>query len=197
MTTSTWDHNQVRARLAECGQHGSSIPMPSRSMTPASRKTGSITGCGADVLRGAGQARQLPDRVSVHAVTGRASTALNWRLYLPKSWDDQTATDRWTDCCPAGAVRDPRPGPVPGEVAAGAGHISMRSSPGECPPGRCSLMRLGRQHRLPRWPDRTRTGLRAGRLGLDQRPSHHRPTPVSGGPKLAPTTPTNPSLPKC
>ncbi|MEV6449011.1 transposase [Amycolatopsis sp. NPDC051716] len=32
-------------------------------------------------------------RVSVHAVTGWASAAIDWRLFLPQSWDDTTVTD--------------------------------------------------------------------------------------------------------
>ena len=31
--------------------------------------------------------------VSVHAVTDAASAAINWALFLPKSWDDTTTTD--------------------------------------------------------------------------------------------------------
>src|SRR5215204_2336673 len=31
--------------------------------------------------------------VSVHAVTDTASAAINWALFLPKSWDDTTITD--------------------------------------------------------------------------------------------------------
>jgi SRSO17 transposase len=31
--------------------------------------------------------------VSVHAVTDRASAAIGWQLFLPKSWDDATTTD--------------------------------------------------------------------------------------------------------
>jgi DDE superfamily endonuclease len=31
--------------------------------------------------------------VSVHAVTDWASAAVDWRLFVPKSWDEQQATD--------------------------------------------------------------------------------------------------------
>ncbi|GAA0594633.1 hypothetical protein GCM10010174_07260 [Kutzneria viridogrisea] len=35
--------------------------------------------------------------VSVHAVTDWASAALDWRLFLPKSWDDHTTADERQD----------------------------------------------------------------------------------------------------
>ena len=31
--------------------------------------------------------------VSVHAVTDWASAAIDWRLFLPQSWDDDTISD--------------------------------------------------------------------------------------------------------
>jgi hypothetical protein len=50
-------------------------------------------GDGPAVLRCAGQDRQLPERVSMHAVTGWASAAIRWRLFLAASWDDDIAVD--------------------------------------------------------------------------------------------------------
>ncbi|MEV0544341.1 transposase [Nocardia salmonicida] len=42
---------------------------------------------------GLGKRGNCQIRVSVHAVTDWASVALDWRLYLPSSWDDRLATD--------------------------------------------------------------------------------------------------------
>ena len=41
----------------------------------------------------AGKVANCQIAVSVHAVTDSASAALNWRLFLPESWDDALTED--------------------------------------------------------------------------------------------------------
>ena len=63
--------------------------------------------------------------VSICAVTDTASCPLNWRLFVPESWDDAYATTPEGgrgDPGPAGPRRHARRGPAPGQMAAGAGH---------------------------------------------------------------------------
>jgi len=93
ITSSTWDDAQVRERLAEWAQQtvspdafviddvgfpkdGKDSPGVARMYSGTLGKTGSC---------------QIG--VSVHAVTDRASAAVDWRLFVPESWDDQTMTD--------------------------------------------------------------------------------------------------------
>ncbi|MEW1734382.1 IS701 family transposase [Nocardia beijingensis] len=93
VTTSTWDHTEVRARLTGWA---------ARFVDPDALVIDD-TGFPKDGIASPGVARMycgaLGKRgncqigVSVHAVTDWASAAVNWRLYLPSSWDDRTATD--------------------------------------------------------------------------------------------------------
>lgn len=93
ITSSTWDHTAVRRRLADRAittvapdawvlddtghvKDGDASPCVSRQYTGTA---GKITNC------------QIA--VSVHAVTDTCSAPLNWRLFLPESWDDQKADD--------------------------------------------------------------------------------------------------------
>jgi hypothetical protein len=90
VTSSTWDHVEVRRRLAgwafefvdpqalivdDTGfpKDGASSPGVARMYCGALGKTGTC---------------QIG--VSVHAATDWASAAVNWRLFLPESWDDAT-----------------------------------------------------------------------------------------------------------
>ncbi|BDT99003.1 hypothetical protein IFM12276_41040 [Nocardia sputorum] len=93
VTTSTWDHTQVRARLTGWAARfvdpdalvvdDTGFPKDGTASPGVARMY-----CGALGKRGNCQIG-----VSVHAATDWASAALDWRLYLPKSWDDHTATD--------------------------------------------------------------------------------------------------------
>lgn len=96
VTTSTWDHVDVRRRLASWAaefvdpdalviddtgfpKDGTDSPGVARMYCGALGKTGNC---------------QIG--VSVHAVTDWASAAIDWRLFLPESWDDEKASDEQT-----------------------------------------------------------------------------------------------------
>lgn len=93
VSSSTWDHTEVRARLAAWAQDvvapeahviddvgfpkdGVDSPGVSRMYCGTLGKTGNC---------------QIG--VSVHLVTDRASAAVDWRLFLPESWDPATSAD--------------------------------------------------------------------------------------------------------
>ncbi|GGN30265.1 hypothetical protein GCM10011609_87950 [Lentzea pudingi] len=97
VSTSTWDRVEVRRRLAgwaagfvdpdalviddtEFPKDGKDPPGVARMHCGALGKTGN---------------RQIG--VSVHAVTDWASAAIDWRLFLPESWDDEKAADDEAD----------------------------------------------------------------------------------------------------
>jgi SRSO17 transposase len=93
VTSSTWDYGQVRRRIAwwadefvapqayvvddtGFGKDGADSPGVARMYSGTLGKTGNC---------------QIG--VSVHAVTDWASAAIDWRLFLPASWDDAMARD--------------------------------------------------------------------------------------------------------
>jgi SRSO17 transposase len=93
ITSSTWDDAQVRRRLAGWAQErigpdafviddvgfpkdGLDSPGVARMYSGALGKTGNC---------------QIG--VSVHLVTDRASAAVDWRLFIPESWDDRLIDD--------------------------------------------------------------------------------------------------------
>lgn len=92
VTSSTWDYTQVRGRLARWAE---TFIAPRAFVVDD-------TGFPKDGLDSPGVARMYSGAlgkvgncqvgVSVHAVTDWASAAIDWRLFLPTSWDD-TATD--------------------------------------------------------------------------------------------------------
>jgi SRSO17 transposase len=93
VSSSTWDYTVVRANVARWAvdtvgpdayvvddvgfpKDGDASPGVARQYCGALGKTGN---CQVGV--------------SVHLVTDTASAAVNWRLFLPESWDDTTTTD--------------------------------------------------------------------------------------------------------
>jgi SRSO17 transposase len=93
ITSSTWDHTAVRRELA-----ARAVEL----IGPAAWVVDD-TGFPKDGMASPGVARQYSGAlgkvancqvgVSVHAVTDAASAPLNWRLFLPQSWDEQAAPD--------------------------------------------------------------------------------------------------------
>jgi SRSO17 transposase len=91
VTTSTWDTAAVRGRLA-----GRAVAL----IGPVGWVVDD-TGFPKDGMGSPGVARQYSGTlgrvancqigVSVHAVTGTASCPLDWRLFLPESWDEHKA----------------------------------------------------------------------------------------------------------
>nr|WP_246107579.1 IS701 family transposase [Saccharothrix saharensis] len=96
VTTSTWDHVEVRRRLAvwaagfvdpdALAVDDTGFPKDGTSSPGVARMY-----CGALGKRGNCQVG-----VSVHAVTDWTSAAVDWRLFLPESWDDTKADDERT-----------------------------------------------------------------------------------------------------
>jgi len=93
VTTSTWDHVEVRRRMAVWAREfidprawavdDSGFPKDGRDSPGVARMY-----CGA-----LGKTGNCQIGVSVHAVTDWASAAPDWRLFLPESWDDEKTTD--------------------------------------------------------------------------------------------------------
>jgi SRSO17 transposase len=93
VTSSTWDHVAVRARLARWAD---AFIDPEAYVVDDSgfAKDGSDSPGVARMYSGTlGKVGNCQIGVSVHAVTDRASSAINWRLFLPVSWDDATITE--------------------------------------------------------------------------------------------------------
>jgi SRSO17 transposase len=93
VSSSTWDHSQVRAQLAIWAQD---------TLTPEAHVIDDV-GFPKDGLDSPGVARMYCGTlgktgncqigVSVHLVTDHASAAVNWRLFLPQCWDPATIND--------------------------------------------------------------------------------------------------------
>jgi SRSO17 transposase len=93
VTSSTWDHVDVRKRIARWADE---------FITPDAYVIDD-TGFPKDGVDSPGVARMYSGSlgkvgncqigVSVHAVTDWASAAIDWRLFLPKSWDGTATSD--------------------------------------------------------------------------------------------------------
>jgi SRSO17 transposase len=104
VTSSTWDYAQVRGRLARWAE---TFVLPRAYVVDD-------TGYPKDGVASPGVARMYSGSlgkvvncqigVSVHAVTDWASAAIDWRLFIPTSWDD-TAAEHLTDPQAVAAIR--------------------------------------------------------------------------------------------
>jgi SRSO17 transposase len=93
VTSSTWDHVDVRRRIAGWAQGfiGPDAYVIDDSGFP---KDGVDSPGVARMYSGTlGKVGNCQIGVSVHAVTDWASAAINWRLFMPKSWDDTAESD--------------------------------------------------------------------------------------------------------
>jgi SRSO17 transposase len=93
VTSSTWDHVEVRKRVARWADD---VLDPEAYVVDDSGfpKDGSDSPGVARMYSGTlGKVGNCQIGVSVHAVTDAASVAINWALFLPESWDDTTTTD--------------------------------------------------------------------------------------------------------
>src|SRR4051812_36183463 len=91
VTSSTWDHVQVRRRVARWAETfiGPRAFVVDDTGFP---KDGAGSPGVARMYSGSlGKVGNCQIGVSVHAVTDWASAAIDWRLFLPKSWDDTAA----------------------------------------------------------------------------------------------------------
>jgi SRSO17 transposase len=93
VTSSTWDYVEVRRRVARWANE---FIRPEAFVIDDSGfpKDGSDSPGVARMYSGTlGKVANCQIGVSLHAVTDRASAAINWRLFMPSSWDDTTITD--------------------------------------------------------------------------------------------------------
>jgi SRSO17 transposase len=93
VTSSTWDHVEVRRRLARWADE---FICPDAYVVDDSGfpKDGTDSPAVARMYSGTlGRVGNCQIGVSVHAVTDWASAAMDWQLFLPKSWDETTTTD--------------------------------------------------------------------------------------------------------
>jgi SRSO17 transposase len=91
VSSSTWDYAEVRGRLARWAQAfiGPRAFVVDDTGYP---KDGVASPGVARMYSGSlGKVGNCQIGVSVHAVTDWASAAIDWRLFLPKSWDDTAA----------------------------------------------------------------------------------------------------------
>jgi SRSO17 transposase len=93
ITSSTWDYAAVRRRLTQRAIGAVSADAWVVDDT-GHVKDGQASPCVARQYTGtAGKVTNCQIAVSVHAVTDTRSAALDWRLFLPESWDDELAPD--------------------------------------------------------------------------------------------------------
>src|SRR5436309_1799739 len=93
VTSSTWDHIEVRKRLARWADE---FIDPEAYVIDDSGfpKDGSESPGVARMYCGTlGKVGNCQIGVSVHAVTDWASAAIDWQLFIPASWDETTTTD--------------------------------------------------------------------------------------------------------
>jgi SRSO17 transposase len=93
VSSSTWDHTTVRQRLATWAQEviepeahvidDVGFPKDGKDSPGVARQY-----CGT-----LGKTGNCQVAVSLHVVTDRASAAVDWRLFLPESWDPEAVTD--------------------------------------------------------------------------------------------------------
>ncbi|KOX19733.1 hypothetical protein ADK67_32640 [Saccharothrix sp. NRRL B-16348] len=93
ITSSTWGHTAVRRRLAE--RAIAAVAPDAWVLDDTGHvKDGDASPCVSRQYTGtAGKVTNCQIAVSVHAVTDTCSAPLDWRLFLPESWDDQRAGD--------------------------------------------------------------------------------------------------------
>ena len=93
VTSSTWDHVEVRRRLARWAD-GFVAPQAYVVDDSGFPKDGvDSPGVARQYCGALGKTGNCQVGVSVHAVTDWASAAIDWRLFLPESWDDASAAD--------------------------------------------------------------------------------------------------------
>jgi SRSO17 transposase len=114
VTTSPWDPAHVRARLAWRMQDAIGAEALIVDDT-GFLKDGDASACVSRQYTGtAGKVNNCQVGVSLHLARDHASAAVNWRLFLPASWDPaspEADADK--------VARRSRCGPDPGEVGTG------------------------------------------------------------------------------
>ena len=111
ITSSPWDVVPVRKVLVRLAV-GVIGPQAWVIDDTGQAKEGTASACVARQYSGTmGKIGNCQVAVSVHAVTDQASAPLDWRLFMPRSWDDDAADSPEAAAAVAGAaagVQDPR-----------------------------------------------------------------------------------------
>lgn len=94
VTTSTWDHGRVRRRVAVRAQEFVAPDAWVVDDTAFPKDGHASPGVARMYCDAWGRTANCQVGVSVHAAADRASAAVDWRLFLPRSWDDHTTDDR-------------------------------------------------------------------------------------------------------
>jgi SRSO17 transposase len=92
VTSSTWDYGEVRGRVARWAQEFLDPRAYVVDDTGFPKDGADSPGVARMYSGSLGKVGNCQIGVSVHAVTDWASAAIDWRLFIPKSWDD-TATE--------------------------------------------------------------------------------------------------------
>jgi SRSO17 transposase len=93
ITSSTWDHTAVRRRLAARAVDVVGADAWVADDTGHVKDGEASPGVARQYTGTAGKVTNCQIAVSVHAVTDTCSAPLDWRLFLPESWDDTLADD--------------------------------------------------------------------------------------------------------
>src|SRR4051794_29246398 len=93
VTSSTWDHAGVRRRIARWADEFLDPDAYVIDDTGFPKDGADSPGVAQMYSGTLGKVGNCQIGVSVHAVTDWASAAIDWRLFLPKSWDETTTDD--------------------------------------------------------------------------------------------------------
>src|SRR4051812_5449449 len=94
LTSSTWDVTGVRRRLATAAVE-TVAPVVWVVDDTGFPKDGKASACVARQYSGTlGKVANCQIAVSVHAATDAASAVLDWRLFVPQSWDETCVPDQ-------------------------------------------------------------------------------------------------------
>ncbi|MED7925763.1 transposase [Nonomuraea sp. LP-02] len=93
ITSSTWDYVAVRRRLAARATQVIDGDAWVLDDTGHLKDGDASPGVARQYSGTAGKVINCRIAVSVHAVTDTGSAAVNWRLFLPESWDDSCGQD--------------------------------------------------------------------------------------------------------
>jgi len=103
VTSSTWDYVEVRRRLAGWAAEFVDPQALIVDDTGFPKDGASSPGVARMYCGALGKTGNCQIGVSVHAATDWASAAVNWRLFLPESWDDATVDTSTADGAQAAA----------------------------------------------------------------------------------------------
>ncbi|MGX1471322.1 UNVERIFIED_CONTAM: SRSO17 transposase [Streptomyces canus] len=122
ITTSPWDPAHIRAQLAWRMEEAIG-PDALVFDDTGFLKDGSASACVSRQYTGtAGKVTNCQVGVSLHLASDHASAAVNWRLFLPQTWDPASPTADADKIDRRVACAHPRRCRARGEVAAGPGH---------------------------------------------------------------------------